>query len=97
MGPRAGRKEEGRSVVVIVIVIVELATATATTARWNGCVRGSGCRARWCHVTSRHVTSRHVKWRGGSGVMYGHQAEGPRCDMFHGWTLVTPPPTTSHS
>jgi hypothetical protein len=65
MGPRAGRKEEGRSVVVIVIVIVELATATATTARWNGCVRGSGCRARWCHVTSRHVTSRHVKWRGG--------------------------------
>ena len=91
MGPRAGRKEEGRSVVVIVIVIVELATATATTARWNGCVRESGCRARWCHVTSRQVAG------GGSEVMYGHLAEGPRCDMFRGWTLVTPPPTTSHS
>ena len=66
MGPRAGRKEEGRSVVVIVIVIVELATATATTARWNGCVRESGCRARWCHVTSRQFTSR------GGGGERGH-------------------------
>ena len=83
MGPRAGRKEEGRSVVVIVIVIVivEMATATATTARWNGCVRGSGCRARWCHVTSRQVTSRGGGAGAGSCMATRPRGRGVTCFM----------------